>query len=551
MQTYDKNYSIVYNGELFNYRELRSDLSKKGYRFRTESDTEVVLIAYSEWGESCLLRFNGMFAFAIWDEKAQSLFCARDAVGVKPFYYSNDSNRFCFSSESKSLVINNTDLDQFAVASYFFSMYVPRQLSIYQGIKKLLPGHSLRVGRNDRVDIKKWWTLPPTTTPDRTEQEPVQELQALLDKAVKRQLQSDVPIGALLSGGFDSGMIVASAAKAGVSLHTYSVGFEGEQQLNELPIASAMAKRYGTIHREKVIANSEVMDMLDSALTSMSEPVADSAMVPTWCLSKIAAEDGVKVLLSGAGGDEVFAGYLRYVASSWRRRALYLLPEVIRKQIGNLLPNSSELRYRLAYPNLDMVIYSGGSIRLTKNILGIEKNFYTFIEKMVSEVYPIQLNEKSTVYKNMQFDLQVYLPDMLLMLLDQITMAHTIEGRLPLLDMDLIAASYALPSSLHADAKKNQTRKLMRRMAQGKLDDRTFNARKQGFSGPVRGWINANRGRFQERTMEINQIPGLESITPHKWWTGGILEQDPNWANEVFMMYCFSTWYQSHAYKSN
>lgn len=542
----DRRFCIIYNGELYNYRQLRSELAGRGERFVTESDTEVVLKAYIAWGASCLARFNGIFAFAIWNDASQLLFCARDALGVKPLYYSLDQEGFRFSSESQALVQGGASLSPLAVASYFLSMYVPRHLSIYAGVQKLLPGHAIEVHADGRVKTSAWWKLPRTAERSSSPGEAAELLQGLLDRAVGFQLQSDVPVGALLSGGFDSGMIVASAARKCPALHTYSVGFDDSRQFNELPIARSLAARYGTIHHERVIARGEVMRMLDTAIGAMSEPVADSAMVPTWCLAGMAAEDGVKVLLSGTGGDEVFAGYPRYVASSWRRKMLYALPTELRELIGEALPRSSTLAARMLHPALDMAIYAGGSPALAAQVLPSGNDLRAFLGQMAAEVYPQPRPGVPALYEHMEFDLQVYLPDLLLLLLDQLTMTHTVEGRVPLLDVDLIAASYSLAPELHADPRRAETRKLARRMAKGKLDERTFSMSKQGFSGPVRSWIEANREAFRERVMAARELPGMGGIRPEAWWSGGAAERNPYWAQEVFLLYCFTTWHHSH-----
>jgi asparagine synthase (glutamine-hydrolysing) len=548
MTIQDGHLWIVYNGELYNYLELRQELVKAGHRFRTHSDTEVVLVAFLAWGEACLAKFNGMFAFAIWNETTQSLFCARDPLGIKPFYYMHDERSFRFSSESQALMRGKgLVLNPKAVTSYFLSMYVPRHLSIFSGVQKLLPGHSIRVTRDGKVSVNSYWTLPPAGHRSCALADAAKELEESLHKAVALQLRCDVPVGVLLSGGFDSGMIVASASRRATSLHTYSVGFDDGVQFNELPIAKALANRYGTLHRERLIRSEEVMGLLDKAITSMSEPVADSAMVPTFCLSQMAADDGVKVLLSGTGGDEVFAGYSRYVGSSGRRKILYWLPRFLRQFLGRTIWGNTTFGARLRHSSLDMMLVTGGSVQLAGQFFESERAFNDFLEELVQEVFPTSTAGSHGLYENMQFDLQVYLPDLLLMLLDQLTMAHTVEGRVPLLDVELLGASYSLSSELHAMPCQSETRRLMRRIAADKLDPRTFSMPKQGFSGPVRPWIERNQSRFQERVMDSRQIPILRDLPLKNLWKTAAQKNNPFWATEVFSIYCFSTWYQAHA----
>ena len=542
----DRKTCIVFNGELYNYRKLRQELRSLGAIFRTESDTEVILAAYAEWGRGCLTRFNGMFAFAIWDENRQSLFCARDALGIKPFYYRLDADFFQFSSESRSLACK--ELNQEAIAAYFFSAYVPRELSIYAGVRKLLPGWWMELDRNGRCTQAQWWNLPAMAVDLAGVNEAAERLQAALDESVKLQLQSDVPVGALLSGGFDSGMLVASAARQGANLHTYTVGFDDDRQFNELPIAARLAQRYGCIHRDFNVSSTAALGFLDKALSVMSEPVADSAVVPTWFLAQQAAADGVKVLLSGAGGDEVFGGYSRYVASSWRRKLIYTMPGQLRSYIGELFPKGNLWGARLRNPSLDMAVYAGGSPRLTTMMLGGSERFGYFLESLGGTIYPPSPIGAPMLYRNMSFDLQVYLPDLLLMSLDQLCMAHTVEGRVPLLDVNLVALAFGLRPWLHANPRKTTTRYLMRVMAKNRIDNLSFNAPKQGFSGPVRKWIGENESVFRDRTLGLEAITGLENLKPRQWWDVPRDRRNATWAHEVFLMYAFSTWYQSNHY---
>lgn len=540
--------SIVYNGELYNYRELRDELKALGYRFRTDSDTEVVLTAYEAWGEGCLQHFNGMFAFAVWDDETRSLFCARDPVGIKPFYYTLDTTGFSFASESQALARKSKPLiDRRAATCFFLSMYVPREFSIYEGIHKLLPGQAMRIGCDGRSHAYKYWSIASIPARNLTSREAVKDLTDILDRAVKAQLQSDVPVGVLLSGGFDSGMIVASAARCGIPLHTYSIGFDDNRQASELPVACAMAERYGTKHHERIISGSEVMPMVDRAIACLSEPVADSAIVPTFCLSGMAASDGVKVLLSGTGGDEVFAGYSRYVASSWRRRVLFGLPDKVRKMLSVTPPlTHSVFGARLRHRSIDMMVYSGGAPGLARLLFGNDCEFRTFLDDLAEKHFPASGQMRESLYEDMAFDLQVYLPDLLLLLLDQLTMAHTVEGRVPLLDLELIAAAYSLPSNLHSVQTSPVTRRLMREIAVGRVDERTFSSRKLGFSGPVESWIEANRSVFRETILASAELPVVGELPLEKLWKAGCHKPTKPWAMEMFSIYCFSRWCQSH-----
>jgi asparagine synthase (glutamine-hydrolysing) len=533
---------ITYNGELYNYEDLRDELRADGVAFRTESDTEVVLEAYRRWGTDCLRRFNGMFAFTIWDEREQVLVCARDPLGIKPFYFSLTQAGFQFASEARAITGGaRATLNPDAVTAYFLSMYVPGHLSLFADVHKLAAGTVMRVTRDGRVVTESYWDVPVGQSIPTSPDEAAEHLLQLLDRAVARQLRSDVPVGALLSGGFDSGMVVASAARSTQVLHTYSVGFDDNRQLNELPIARGLAERYGTRHHERVIGSAEVVDLLDRSIGSMSEPAADSAIVPTYCLAEMAAQDGVKVLLSGTGGDEVFAGYTRYVGYTGSRRVLLGLPDTIRALAGRLWPGHPALSARLRHRSLDMMLNTGGSARLAALVCTDPKGLGSYLDRMAAQILPPMSQQAASLYQHMTFDLKVYLPDLLLMLLDQLTMAHTIEGRVPLIDVDLVTASFALPATLHATA--DRTKLLMRRMAANRVDPRTLTAPKQGFSGPIWRWIADNRELFRERTMAVREVPGCQHLPVDALWSEPKAAETHRWSTEVFLLFVLSTWF--------
>ena len=533
---------IVFNGELYNYIEVREELKKAGCRFHTNSDTEVVLQAYDYWGEDCLLRFNGMFAFAIWDERQQLLFCARDPLGIKPFYYIRNEVGFSFSSESAALAdYSRSNLDSDSLYAYILGMYVPREKSIYRGIKKLLPGTSLTISRNGTVTEKKYWELSNHSHSLVSAERAAQEMEKLLDDAVTLQLRSDVPVGTLLSGGFDSGLLVALAAGKIKRLHTYSIGFDSDEQLNELDVARSLAAKYKTIHRQRLLASDEILPYLDKAILSLSEPVSDSAIVPTYCLSEMAAADGVKVLLSGTGGDEIFGGYSRYTGYSFFRKLFLSVPHKMRTFLADSFLKNTELGARLKYASLDMVLCEASVPQLVKEILADKEKFLAFLQELIA-LYPPQ-SDSPLLYEQMKFDLQTYLPDLLLYEFDQVTMAHTVEGRVPYLDKELVQKAYSYNASLHVEG--NRTKKIQRIIAKGKVDDRTFIEKKQGFSGPIRKWIRNNPEHFLERVREIKNISGLENINIGRIYDTAVNDAPARWYNEVFSLYCLVTWFNA------
>lgn len=537
----EKRYCITYNGELYNYLNLKKELVNLGHTFRTNSDTEVILASYAQWGKNCLSYFDGMFAFAIWDEKYQNLFCVRDPIGIKPFYFLLDDKGFKFASESQALVRHSKfAIDENGLYSFLFSMYVPNDFSIYDGVKKLAPGSYLLINTKGIIEEKKYWNIKEGKNKKGNIQTEAAYLLKQFDNAVDSQLVSDVPVGAFLSGGFDSGMIVASASRLGNKMHTYSAGFDDGKQFNELPISKSLAEKYGTIHHERIIASNEIIGILDKSLSSMSEPVADSAIVPTYALSEMASSDGVKVLLSGTGGDEVLGGYLRYIGYNIKRYAWNKVPFGLKNFIGNNFVANAILKNRLQSPQLDLMILTGGCPALTQSIFKDKNDFEYFLKEKLIKSFPTSNMNIYSLYRSMHFDIQVYLPDLLLYTLDQLTMAHTVEGRVPMLRTDFINDCFNYHPKMHVKA--NRTKLLMREMAKDRLDPRTLTAKKQGFSGPVKHWILNNKKEFKERVMAAKDIPYLSQLNVEQYWKDE-KSIHVNSSTEIFAIFCLSTWY--------
>jgi len=539
----DESLWLIFNGEIYNYIELRAQLLELGYNFRTESDTEVILVAYKHWGDKCVEHLNGMFAFALWDEINQRLFCARDQLGIKPFYFYQTDKFFAFASESRALEpFHCNKLDADGLAAYLLSSYVPVEFSIFDGVKKLLPAHTLIVEPSGRSECKKYWRIAKVS--EYSDSSSTLEVTALLEQAVMRQIRSDVPVGALLSGGVDSGMIVALASKHIDNMHTYSVGFEGAG-INELDSAAAVANKYGTFHHQKTLDDKNAIQYLDLALKNLSEPIADPAIIPSYVLSEMAAKDGVKVLLSGTGGDEIFGGYDRYAGGkTYKRRLLNAVPNKVKQFIGRVLPISTKLGALLRNPSLDMMFTTNGCFELFSNIMTGQKMAEEFLSK-ISHSIPSTVNDRGhLLYKQMNFDVSVYMPDGILFLFDQMTMANTVEGRVPLLDVDLVEKAFMFPPSSHVNA--GRTKVLFRNIAEKYLGHKHVWQQKHGFSGPVPYWINKNTQHFSDSIRYINDIPGLESLDIGKY----LMLLKKNELNTVdsfavFTLYCLRKWYDS------
>ncbi|HVF26954.1 MAG TPA: asparagine synthase (glutamine-hydrolyzing), partial [Pyrinomonadaceae bacterium] len=328
--------TIVFNGEIYNYRELQRDLEARGHRFQTHSDTEAIVHAYEEYGAACVERLRGMFAFAMWDARTRNLFIARDRVGKKPLHYTTTpGGTFVFGSELKSLLAHpevHAEINPEALDAYLTFGYVPDPLSIFSGIHKLPPGHHLSFA-DGRIRVERYWDFTYAATESderRSEEDYLDELRALIDEAVRVRLISEVPLGAFLSGGVDSSTVVAFMARhLEQPVKTFSIGFH-EDSYNELKYARVAAKHFGTDHHEFVVTP-DICQIVDELAWHFDEPFADSSAIPTYMVSKLAREY-VTVVLSGDGGDELFAGYTRYVTDR-KRSGFARLPRAVRQGV--------------------------------------------------------------------------------------------------------------------------------------------------------------------------------------------------------------------------
>jgi asparagine synthase (glutamine-hydrolysing) len=533
----ERQLCISYNGEIYNYLELKQYLQKKSYPFTTQSDTEVLLAAYHHWGAECVKHLNGMFAFAIWDDHNKQLFCARDAVGVKPFYYIFNKRYFAFCSESLALAhLAGGELNSRAISTYLLSMYVGTNESIFSGVRKLLPGHTCTLALDGTQTFKRFWSVEQFEGMN-SDETTRSSLTATIQAAVKRQLQSDVPVGGFLSGGVDSGLITAMAAPFLKKYHTYSVGYEGMAEASELAHARALSTRFATQHTEVTLSASDSMDILNKALAHISEPIADPAIVATYHLSELAANDGVKVLLNGTGGDEIFGGYTRYSGQlSLKRKFLSKMPVFLKKSL-TFLPINPKVRARLQSPALDMLFSAGGSYSLAASIH--EQAFLPYLATLAREFSSTLTQKIPLLYQQMLFDLQVYLPEQLLFLLDQMTMAHTIEGRVPLLDVEVIKQGFLFNAKEHM--RQGQTKVILKQIAEPFLGSAAVLRKKQGFAGSSGWWVKHNLKEFVAGIAELRNHPYFAKLDIDAYHH--LDAPTDAAANDIFILYCFSRWY--------
>jgi len=480
MESTNKISVISYNGEVYNFPELRKQLSAQGYRFQTHSDTEVILALYEQHGRGCLDYLGGMFAFTLWDRREQTLLLARDRIGVKPLYYSVQKEGVYFASEIKAIraVLGNNALDQNAVNSYFSRQYIGGDGTIFQEIKKVLPGTMLLISGKG-ISPETWWQ--PTPKRCSFSQNTAQnELDSSLNDAVASHLISDVPVGIFLSGGLDSGCLLAYAAQNnGKALHTFSVGFGEDSPLNETVFARKLAGQFGTIHHEIQVTADEMLQSLPGIIDRLDAPLADYAIIPTYVMSKFAAEH-VKVVLSGEGADELFGGYKRY--------HLYALFDRIAKTglTGNLW------KYRLPGPSL----FRDGERR---QLLG---DGFAEMRRLPSEQK--MRADKAAFFpaghlNSMLFtDIRNYLVDDLLMKVDKMGMLASLEARVPYLDHRLLEFVLSLDGTYKTGLTARKI--LLKKVAARRLPMEIWQRPKHGFTVPVSDWL---KGPLKQRFAEV------------------------------------------------
>ena len=496
----DGSVTIVFNGEIYNFQELRPELEKRGHVFKTHSDTETIVHAYEEYGPACLNHLRGMFALAIWDDKKREAFIARDRVGKKPLYYTvTPGQTLVFGSEIKSILEHpdvKREMNLEALDAFLTLGYIPDPLSIFQNIHKLPPGHFLTFS-NGRVHTEQYWDFKFEPAESRKPEDYLEELRELLNESVRLRLISDVPLGAFLSGGIDSSTVVALMARQmNQPVKTFSIGFH-EDSYNELKYARLTAKKLGTDHHEFFVTP-QICDIIDDLIWHFDEPFADPSAIPTFMVSKL-ARDHVTVALSGDGGDELFAGYTHYVVQQ-SRRTVSSLPKALRegvmRPLSYHLPHGAWGRNYLHNISLDPIDRYLDSLSYFTH-LG-RKALYTpeFMNALPStdgvaqrfRDYGNRVKTSEPLDRFLYIDGKTYLPGDILTKVDRMSMATSLEVRVPLLDHKLIDFVTKVPASLKLAGTK--TKYLLKRVARDLIPAEILDRPKQGFGIPLEQWIN-------------------------------------------------------------
>lgn len=511
----DESVWVVLNGEIYNFQELRADLTKKGHIFKSATDTEVIVHLYEEYGIDCLERMRGMFAFALWDKRQKRLFIARDRLGKKPLFYTNTGSSLVFGSKIEALTLHprvSVAPDFRAIDSYLRYQYVPSPQTAFEGISKLQPGHFLMCDATGTVKIQRYWSPPePVKTTD-SEAEISNRLLETLQEAVRLRLISDVPVGAFLSGGIDSGLIVAlMAQQSSKPVKTFSIGFE-EEAFNELPYARQVAQKYETEHHEFVVRPNAI-EILPLLVRHYNEPFADSSALPTYYVSQMTRQH-VTVALSGDGGDENFAGYSHYEqVMNWQKSDVvpYFLRHLICRPLGAIM---------------DMWPYNRVTARASKGLNMLGSNLP---QRYLQQITIVKQQERNACYTSnykqllseqkrhdlvthlpwnssmnsldwmMRHDQNFYLPDCLMVKSDVASMANSLELRCPLLDHKFVELAATIPSSMKRQGSNGKI--LLKKVASPFLPSAVLNKPKTGFGLPLAQWFREDLAPLVKATL--------------------------------------------------
>jgi len=492
----DQTVWITFNGEIYNFRELRPGLESRGHRFRTSTDTETIVHLYEEYGVGCLDHLRGMFAFALWDSRERRLLVARDRLGVKPLYYRQEPGRIVFASELRALrelCERPLEVDPQAVYNFFGFRYIPAPQTFYRTVEKLLAGH-YAVVNSGGLRTKAYWDIPEEAEDDRPAKALIPEVLDLLRESIRLRLIADVPLGVFLSGGTDSSAVVALMAELGARpLKTFSVGF-AELGYSELPYARQVADRYQTEHHELVVKARDVAEELPRLVAFRDEPVAEPTDVALYKISQFASQS-VKVVLAGEGGDELFAGYSKYAAD--RLAGLVsALPKNVTRSIARWLPYSQR-RAKLALETLSIKSEAERSATWFASFSRQEREalFAPDFLAQVDDAHPARIFERalervrqrSPLKRMLYADLKIWLPDNLLLRGDQMTMAASIEERVPFLDHKLVELAARIPGRLLA--RGFRTKVFLKQALRPYLPPEIMYRRKVGFTVPVGSWF--------------------------------------------------------------
>lgn len=570
----DRTVWVVFNGEIYNFQELRKELVGRGHRFASTTDTEVIVHLYEEHGQGCVERLRGMFAFGLWDEQKQLLLLARDRVGIKPLYYVNTGRAVLFASEMKALLQDpavRREVNPPAVDRFLTYYYLPGRETLFKNIYKLEPGHYLTVRKGEVADRQYWDLSFPDKCANVSLEEAIEQLQTLLRRTVENHMISDVPVGVLLSGGVDStGVLRYAVEHAGRRIKTFTVGFGGTNVPDERPYARLAAERFGTIHHDLTVTEADFRDFLPKYVWHMEEPVCEPPAISLYYVSRLARESSVKVLLSGEGGDEAFAGYPKYRNLAWLEglksalgpargllaAALKGVEVVKRRDFRHyrhcVFAPISEYYYGLAatpetpFNRLKQVLYSPG----------FAATLGTGVAHAPTRQLFSQMRSRPALEQMLYVDTKSWLPDDLLVKADKMTMATSVELRVPLLDHQVLEFAASLPPAFKVRGRT--TKRILKLALADAVPETILRRKKAGFPLPYDQWLKRGLKGFVNDVLlsnhaaitsyfqrdQVRDLLTRQQCTLPGGPNGGRAQHALDYSREVFGLLVLELWHK-------
>jgi len=551
MSSGDKSVQLVFNGEIYNYKELSKIVISKGYSLRTKSDVEVLIYLYQEYGKECVKFINGMFSFALYDLRNKTIWIVRDRLGIKPLYYFKNEKFFCFSSELSGIAkLIQAKLSYSSIINYLGFSYIEAPNTIYENIFKLMPGEEINLDINN-YQLKKniYWKLDKFENNNNDISLLTEELNSLISDSIKIQMRSDVPVGMFLSGGIDSSAISTYASKLlNDKINTFTINFK-DKPSEDHRYARIISENINSNHFEIEATASSQISSLDELINYMDEPMSDSAIVPTFMIAKAAKNQGMKVMLSGAGADEIFGGYERHFpgkvgSASW----LSNLPSIYKKIILPLLSlKNSSYKYRFANSARNFATnISGINYTFLKEIFRKENSFTNLLAGIDNS---LKLNDPNNSYDLMHLDVKNYLPNNILMLTDQATMAASIEGRVPFLDHRIVEFAFSIQRNINL--LNGESKGLLKKTLHNTLPNELLNRKKEGFNAPVHLWID-NWPMLIKNELIENMSPFLLELIDKSAiinWLDNEVSRKKS-ANSLYALYILNMWLRKKHYSN-
>lgn len=566
MSNEDGTVWITYNGEIYNHAVLRRDLEAKGHVFRSLTDTEAIIHGYEEYGVEVLQWLNGMFAFAIYDTRQQTLFLARDRIGIKPLFYGVFEDTLLFGSEVKALLQhpithNYRQLDPIALDLYLSLNYTPAPYTMFQAIRQVLPGHymQMRVGEHQAQQIQ-YWDVDYRHTTDLSEADATQKFEALLHTAVERRLMADVPLGAFLSGGVDSSAVVACMTDLNKGrVKTFSMGF-GEKSFNEAPYAKTVADHLQTEHYEKIVTP-DLATILPKVVWHGEDPLGDSSMIPVYYLAQMTREQ-VTVALAGDGADEILAGYPTYIATDWARRLEFVPQRVMQSILQPLLQAMPVSDAKVSWRE-KMNRFAAGIGLPWQDAHAVWRQIHTPQQKQAIvqsdwrnggshlfatyQHYYRQSYAQNRLDNLLYVDTRFYLPNDMLVKVDRMTMAHGLEARVPFLDHELVEFAATLPP--HYKLRNGVGKYILRQVMANKLPAVTLNRKKEGFNIPVAKWLRGELSELLHDTLtpqNLNAV-GVWKVDAIQKMLGDHRQKKQDYGYQLWGLLTFMIWWEQFA----